>query len=247
MQAIEIFLNKFLIFKVIYLTVYGNGLKLTMIFSPSRPISQAQISPQEILEISQEISRDYSPVASVKPSPLAAKIRLSPTEMLEISEEISRKYTINISTGTPQLVLLPIDPDHLHAYWIPGQGGITSASKDDSHEIVLRIYARSDENTRAAATKPWFDVVIDNPRTQQKILLPTQANASAYSATIGKRYPDDHLAAFATSKAVHAPRGSIAPYQCGDSEIISGVMPQAPLSSQERSYCTSKIASGLGK
>lgn len=218
-----------------------------MIFSPSRHISQAKLPPQEILEISQEISRNYSPVASVKPSPLAARIRLSPTEMLEISEEISRKYTLKISTGTPELVLLPVDPGHLYAYWNPGDARTTPASKNDSEEIVLRIYSQPDENAKTTTTKPWFDVAIDNSRTQQKVLLPMEANASAYSATIGKRYPDDRLAAFAISKVVHVPRGGMAPYQCGDSAIMPGAMSQALLSSQEKSHHTSKNASGLGK
>lgn len=246
MQAIEIFLNKFLIFKVIYLTIYGNGLKLVMIFSPSRYISQAKLSPREILEISQEISRNYSPVASVNSPGLTAKIRLSPREMLEISKEISRKNTLKISTSTPELVLLPVDPEHLYAYWNPGETRITSASKDDSHEIVLRIYSQPDENTKIT-TKSWFEVVIDNSRTQQKVLLPMQVNASAYSATIGKRYPDGRLAAFATSNVVHVPRGSTAPYQCGEGAIIPRTMLQALLSSQEQSHYTSKNASGQGK
>jgi hypothetical protein len=247
MQAIEIFLNKFLILKVIYLTIYGNGLKLVMIFSPSRYIFPAKLSPREILEISQEISRTYSPVASVNSPRLAAKIRLSPTEMLKISEEISRKYTLKISTNTPELVLLPVDPENLYAYWNPVQTRITSASKDDSHEIVLRIYSQPGENTRTTTTKSWFDVVIDNTRTQQKVLLPMQVNASAYSATIGKRYPDDRLAAFATSKIVRVPRGGMAPNQCREGAIIPRTMPQALISSQEQSHYTSKNASGQGK
>jgi hypothetical protein len=247
MQTIEILLNKFLIFKVIFLTIYGNGLKLIMIFSPSRPISQAKLLPREILEISQEISRNYSPVVSVNPQKLAAKIRLSPAEMLEISEEISRNYTLKISTGSPQLVLLPVDPAHLYAYWNPGQDSKTPASKDDSHEIVLRIYPQTEENTKTTATKAWFDVVIDNSQTRQNVFVPMEPNTSAYSASIGKRYPDDRLATFATSKVVHIPRGSMAPYQCGEGAIIPGTMPQASLSSQEPSHHTSKNASGKGK
>jgi Domain of unknown function (DUF4912) len=247
MQAIEVLLNKFPNFKVIYLPIYGNGLKLVMIFTPSRPISQAQLSPPEILEISQEIGRNYSPVVSVNPPQPAAKIRLSPAEMLKISEEISRNYTLKISTGLPQLVLLPVDPNHLYAYWNPGQDRITPALKDDSHEIVLRIYWQPDENIKTTPTKSWFDVVLDNSQTQQKVLLPTQVNASAYSATIGKRYPDDHLTAFSTSKVVQVPRGSRASYQCGEGAVLPATMPQALLSGEEKSHSTNKNASGQGK
>ncbi|MGZ8163511.1 MAG: DUF4912 domain-containing protein [Methylobacter sp.] len=244
MQAIEIFLNKFLIFKVIYLTIYGNGLKLVMVFSPSRSIFQVKLSPRELLEISQEISRNYSPAASAV---FTAKLRLSPTEMLEISKEISRKYTLKISTGTPELVLLPVDPEHLYAYWNPGRAKTPSISIDNSHEMVLRIYLQPDKNTSTTTPKSWFDVVIDNSRTQKKVLLPMQGNASAYSAAIGKRYPSDHLVPLATSNVVHVPRVSRASYQCGEEAIISGTMPRALLSSQEQSHYTSKNASGQGK
>jgi hypothetical protein len=247
MQAIEIFLNKFLIFKVIYLTIYGNGLKLVMVFSPSRSISRIKLSPRELWEISQEISRNYSPAASATSEVFTAKIRLSPTEMLEISKEISRKYTLKISTGKPELVLLPVDPEHLYVYWNPGRAKTPSISIDNSPEMVLRIYLQPDKNTSTTTPKSWFDVVIDNSRTQKKVLLPIQANASAYSAAIGKRYPNGHLVPLATSNVVHVPRVSRASYQCSEEVIISGTMPRALLSSQEQSPYTSKNASGQGK
>jgi Domain of unknown function (DUF4912) len=216
-----------------------------MIFSPSRPLSKPMLSPQEILEISQEISRRYSPVATAKlTQPITPEFGLSPTEMLEISEEISRKYALQTFVDSPQLVLLPVDPHHLYAYWSPAQEKITSVLKDDSHEIVLRIYPQPDENTKTPPIQSWFDVVIDNSQTQQKVPLPAQVNANAYSATIGKRYPDDHLTAFSTSKVVHVPRGSRASYQCREDVRLSGTLPPAPCSNQEKSYSTNKNVSG---
>ncbi|MDD5581532.1 MAG: DUF4912 domain-containing protein [Methylobacter sp.] len=246
MQSIEILLNKFLILKVIYLTIDGNGLKLGMILSPSSHISQDKLSRRDILEISQEISRNYAPVASENPPEFTAKIRLSPIEILEISEEISRNYTLKISTAMPELVLLPVGPEHLHAYWNPGQAGIISAPKDDSHEVVLRIYSQPDESS-TATTKSWFDIIINNSRTQQKVVLPPQAKSSAYSAAIGKRSPDDRLAAFATSNVIHIPRSSVAPYQGGEVTVIPEAMPQVVLSGQGQSHYTSKNASGQSK
>lgn len=216
-----------------------------MILSPSRPLSKPMLSPQEILEISQEISRGYSPVATAKlTQPTAPGFRLSPTEMLQISEEISRKYALQTFVGSPQLVLLPVDPHHLYAYWSPDQEKITSAPKDESHEIVLRIYPQPDDNTKTSPTQSWFDVVIDNSQTQQKVPLPAQVNANAYSATIGKRYPDDRLAAFSTSKVVHVPRGSRASYQCREGVRLSGTLPPVTFSNQEKLYPTNKNVSG---
>jgi Domain of unknown function (DUF4912) len=203
------------------------------------------LSSQEILEISQEISRRYTPVAIAKlAQPNTPEFRLSPTEMLQISEEISRKYALQSFTDTPQLVLLPVDPHHLHAYWSPDQEKITSVSKDDPNEIVLRIYPQPHENTKNPPVKSWFDVVIDNSQTQQKVPLPAQVNANAYSATIGKRFPDDRIAAFSTSKVVHVPLSNRASYQCREGMGLSDTMPPAPFANQEKSHSTNKNVSG---
>jgi hypothetical protein len=224
--------------------IYGNGLKLIMIFSPSRYISHTGLSPAEMLEISQEISRNYSPAASVNPPGFTAKIGVSPKEMFEISKEISRKYALKMIADTPRLVLLPVDPEHIYAYWNPGEAAISLAPENDFRETVLRIYPQPDENTgTAAASKSWYEIVVGNSRTQQKILLPLQMNASAYSAAIGKRYSDGRLAAFATSNTVHVPQSGMASHSCGEGAII----PTASLSSQEQPHYPSKNASGQGK
>lgn len=248
MQTIEILLNKFLIFKVIFLTVYGNGLKLTMIFSPSRNVFQDPLSASEIFAISQEISSNYSPVAFVKSQGYADGITLSPKELFEISEEIARKYTPKIFTHTPNLVLLPIDPENLYASWNLGDAAaVTPTSKDDTPEMVLRIYPQPDENTNTTTRKPWFDVVIDKSQTQQNVFVPMESNAGAYSAAIGKRYPDDCLTALATSKIVHIPPGNMASNQFNDSGTLPNNIPQALSSIQVKSHNTRKNASGLGK
>lgn len=219
-----------------------------MIFPPSRPIYKDTLTSQEILGISQEISRIYSPVASVK-SPRSAAITLSPKELFEISEEITRKYTpkiLNHITHTPDLVLLPIDPENLYASWNLGDAAITSTPKDGSLEIVLRIYPQPDENIKAT-TKVWFDVVIENPQTRQKVFVPIKPNASAYKAAIGKRDQDDCLTAFATSKVVHIPTGSLASNQNSDRGTLPGNIPQALSSIEITSPNARKNASGQGE
>lgn len=214
-------------------------------FSSSVSIFPIRLSPRELLEISQEISRNYAPAASVNTPRLTAGIRLSPPEILEISEEISRQYRPKIFTDTPNLVLLPVDPEHLYAYWQPGRARIASASPDDCREIVLRIYPQPDESTRTI--KSWFDVVIDNSRKQQKVFLPRQGKASAYSAAIGERCADDCLEVLATAGPVQVPGLSRGPYQSGKVAIFPEPMLQALAASQESSHYPSKNTSGQGK
>ncbi|TAL54989.1 MAG: DUF4912 domain-containing protein [Methylovulum sp.] len=201
-----------------------------MTFSRSRYDTQIKLSPEELFEISQEISRKFAPNASTDPAfppdafpsryaprkfgekPINSllhaghhsRIRLSPQEMFEISQEISRKYAPNMSTGTPELVLLPVDPSHLYAYWNLGDDkNITGLKEESANPLILRIYWRPDENAAISNTKIWFDVALDTFQSRQKIRLPI--DGTAYSAVIGRLYPDNSLTVFADSNLIHVP------------------------------------------
>ena len=201
-----------------------------MTFSRSRYDTQIKLSPEELFEISQEISRKFAPNASTDPAfppdafpsryaprkfgkkPINSllhaghhsRIRLSPQEMFEISQEISRKYAPNMSTATPELVLLPVDPSHLYAYWNLGDDkNITGLKEESANPLILRIYWRPDENAALSNTKIWFDVALDTLQSRQKVRLPI--DGTAYSAVIGRLYPDNSLRVFADSNLIHVP------------------------------------------
>jgi|GEM_PF-291239 len=201
-----------------------------MTFSRSRYDTQIKLSPEELFEISQEISRKFAPNASTDPAfppdafpsrhtqrkfgknPINSLlhaghrscIRLSPQEMFEISQEISRKYAPNMSTATPELVLLPVDPCHLYAYWNLGDDkNITGLKEESANPLILRIYWRPDENAALNNAKIWFDVALDTFQSRQKVRLPI--DGTAYSAVIGRLYPDNSLRVFADSNLIHVP------------------------------------------
>ena len=70
------------------------------------------------------------------------EITLSSKEMLKISQEISRDYAPSISIPDPELVLIPVDPYHLYAYW--NLGNISqetdSLRAEVENNLVLRVF-----------------------------------------------------------------------------------------------------------
>ncbi|MEN8261189.1 MAG: DUF4912 domain-containing protein [Pseudomonadota bacterium] len=138
------------------------------------------------------------------------KIKLLPKEMLEISQEISRDFAPSAKINVPELVLLPVDPYHLYAYWNLGEFKGEQVEKVNGEaQLILRVYWRPDDSIKIANTKLWFDVAIQSSQNQCKVLLPV--DETHYSAAIGRRNPDHRFNAFAHSNLIHVPRGRMAP------------------------------------
>lgn len=173
--------------------------------------SKINLSAKEMLEISQEISRNFSPCFSSRMPELVEKIRLSPRELLDIGEEIGRDFAPKPSYNTPELMLLPVDPGHLYAYWNLGASREVSKSADD--QLRLRIYSQADEASADIKTASWFDVAIDSPITHQQVSLPNPVDEAAYSAAIGKCSADDNFIELVHSNIVHAAHGRMAWHQ----------------------------------
>ncbi|MDP1664843.1 MAG: DUF4912 domain-containing protein [Methylobacter sp.] len=184
-----------------------------------------------MLEISQEISRNFTPCLSSGMPELVEKIRLSPKELLDIGEEIGRNFAPKPSYNIPEVILLPVDPGHLYAYWnlreTPEISTPDTACKD---QLTLRIYSQPDEERTAIETTSWFDVAVNSSNARQQVSLPGPVDETAYSAAIGKCYADDSFIAFAHSNLIHAPHGGTAWRQ----------------DHENASCCLSKNASGQG-
>ncbi len=176
-----------------------------MTFLHSGYNSKINLSAKEMLEISQEISRNFTPCFSSGMPELVEKIRLSPKELLDIVEEIGRDFAPKVSFNVPEVTLLSVDPGHLYAYWNLGEN--REISTPDKDQLILRIYSQPDEERVANETVAWFDVAIDNPKTRQQVSLPSPVDEAAYSAAIGKHCADDSFIAFAHSNIIHVPHG----------------------------------------
>jgi hypothetical protein len=202
-----------------------------MTFLHSGYNSKINLSAEEMLEISQEISRDFTPCFSSCVPELIENIILSPRELLDIGEEIGRNFAPKVSYSVPEVMLLPVDPGHIYAYWNLGENRETSMPDNDcKDQLTLRIYSQLDEASEATEVADWFDVAIDDSMTHHQVSLPCSVAEIAYSAAIGKYCEDEKFIAIAHSNIIHAPRGRTVWHQ--DYKNLT--------------YCPSKNISGQG-
>jgi len=137
------------------------------------------------------------------------QIQLSADEILAISQTITQAYMPSSAATEPELVILPVDPYHLYAYWhLEETGAITKAKAEECGTLALRIYWHPEPVQKSSVSKLWFDVTVKKPQDQQKVQLPI--DATEYSAVIGRRYADHSFAALAISNSIHVPRGRMA-------------------------------------
>ncbi len=163
--------------------------------------SKINLSPKDMLEISQEISRDFTPCFFSEPSVSDGTIRLTPKELLDIGQEICRDFAPTPAYNAPKLMLLPVDPGHLYAYWHLGD------SRPDNGQLTLRVYPQDNPQKTEDEAVSWFDVALDSPNTQQQVPIPDQVYGVAYSAAIGKSDADNSFAAIVHSNGIHVPQG----------------------------------------
>ena len=204
-----------------------------------------KLTPTELLEISQEISLAFAPDFSIKKPEPAAQQTLSAQEMLEISDEIRQDFAPKASDNTQELVLLPVDPEHLHAYWNMGDGNLNTAPKNAAvPQLTLRVYPASDKNADTTKTKSWFDVAVAGSQSQQNVFLSMQTQATAYRATLGNRYQDNSLAPLAYSNVTSVPRGKARPNPVKDSQPLFNAMPPFVMASRGIACYKNNSASG---
>jgi hypothetical protein len=170
------------------------------IFSSAR----VMFKPEEIFAISEEISRNYAPLILAKPAGLSRRIALSTNELFEISQEISRKYTPKLNAGTPRVVMMPIDPDHLFVSWNLKAAENDLASPDNStrQERILRIRPVKSENHTNSA-ESWFDVSVTPSSNRETVTIPVEYKANSYTATLGEINREQQFTVLAESKVTY--------------------------------------------
>jgi hypothetical protein len=191
-----------------------------MEFSYSKHNPKIKLSPQEILDISLEINQVFAPILSVKTPSTAYSNSLSAQEMLDISEDINIDFAPNAAQNKQELVLLPIDPHHIHAYWnLSNSLPNTLKTNDTKDQLTLRFYSNANFDMTSTETKPWFDLSIDNLHSQQHVFLSHHTQENKYSAAIGHRDQDNQFTVFAVSNTAHVPIEAITPEPSKDYEM----------------------------
>lgn len=202
-----------------------------MTFSDSGHHSKIELTPEEMLTISREISFKFSPTKtslvnkgkllsdsypsfnppSVNDEKNAESIPevfcqhgFSFKELNDISQEISRRFAPKTSTLDPEINLLPVDPLHLYIYWNTGENKAHfTHNKGLDNGLTLRIYWRPDEKPETHRSNVWFNLPADNPQCRQKVRLPI--DGTAYSATLGILNADNSFDPIAHSNIIQVP------------------------------------------
>lgn len=171
---------------------------------PSDDGFQASISTQEMFNVSDEISRDFSPTAPIKLKSNPTKINLSCKELLEASQNISLYYAPKLSSSTKELTLLSIAPQQFYTYWNLGEKhSHLLLSTMHNNELVLRIYAQPEQRKPPVNSKSIFECPIHKIQGQQKIRVPSVNRDTMYSATIGKSTSNNEFFSLIISNELH--------------------------------------------
>ena len=129
---------------------------------------------------------------------------LSQQDLLDISEEITQAYAPHESHHQSELVIMPVDPINLYAYWNLKDSEIEDTISNTDKQLALRIYSIPELSEKSANIQLSFDIKVYGLNNQQKVHLPVAA--SAYSAVIGEINTDNSFSTLAASDTIHVPR-----------------------------------------
>jgi len=129
--------------------------------------------------------------------------KLSQQDLLDISKDIIQAYAPHDTCHQPELVLMPVDPTNLYAYW-KLKDNTDDAIKSVDKQLVLKIYSIPEISELSSNLQLSFEIKVDGFQNQQKVHLPVAA--TAYSAVIGEINTDDSFSALAAANTIHVPR-----------------------------------------
>ncbi len=173
---------------------------MTLLQSKHNP--QYQLSQQDLLDIDEEITQTYAPQAiehqptKLLQSKYNPQCNLQQQDLLDISAAITQTYAPQIILHESELVLLPVDPINLYAYW--------NLNAEVVGTLVLRVFSLPEYSEHPSNIKLRFDVKVEGMQNQQKVHLPIAA--MAYSAVIGELNADGSINVLATADTIDVPR-----------------------------------------
>ncbi|GAB6142226.1 hypothetical protein JCM14076_29550 [Methylosoma difficile] len=133
------------------------------------------LSQQDLLAISNTISRDYAPSLQSEMADSSTLHYLAPAEILSISTDITHSFTPQVADDSHHLVLLPLDPNNLYAYWQVGSEhfGFTPPEEEN---LKLRL----SNNIKASP----LEIPVSH-QGQQTISIHPQAGVTQYQLALG--------------------------------------------------------------
>ncbi|MGD0961133.1 MAG: DUF4912 domain-containing protein [Methylomonas sp.] len=174
-----------------------------------------KLSMQELLDISQDISRLFSPYISIRGTSKTLYAAFSAPELLAISQEISRDYAPLAAQLPPTLVLMPVEPDRLHVYWRLEKNPMPDKSETgELKPLILKIYnhaqvLRQPESNAPlnVDAEPCLEVLLDAAKSQQDVPWPAEMhNSGQLSAVIGYQDSEQEFKVLQRSNRTEMPR-----------------------------------------
>jgi hypothetical protein len=220
-----------------------------MAFSQSALQTRIELSPREMLAISEAISREFAPRFTRSDAAAPKPVTFSVRELLAISQEISREFSPRPVAQRSSLVLLPIDPRRLHAYWQLDESSLSTGLYTEPKPVVdeqkpvadeplmLRIFKQSPpalETTDQTEAPSWFDIPIDRCQNRREVILPADmaVAGATYRAAIGISHGDHDFTTFAVSNVADIPNPRRRRDNSGLSDIIAQfILPNGHVSS----------------
>ncbi len=153
------------------------------------------------------------------------KLTISSEKIQRISQTISHIYhPLQFSQAEPlnfpQIIILPIDPYHLHAYW--RIAGATHVLQMRNSPLILRLFWQFDWADAQDHERPWFDVGIVSEHANAKIKLP--AAGAIYTAAIGQCDNNGGFIVHVHSQPVSMPSSAMTPVVSGDSGLTKSLV-----------------------
>jgi hypothetical protein len=206
----------------------------------SAPIDHPSLTTPELLSISLTISREFSPRIISRSN----RLRFSAQELLAISQEIFREFSQRHLPNSNKLVLLPVDPHHLHVYWQLADPKTASATDTEPQPLALRLYPEPTDNaiSETEFPQPVLDITISAQQHSLEIRLPDHCPGNCvYQAAIGRLDSSTQkFTAYAQSNSAALPAAAATESQASVASPISQFMLPASASSPTSTEFTLK-------
>lgn len=241
----------------------GNGLHINLTPISIMPVTQLKprsttLSQLELRTISQTISRDFAPRFFRPRSQEQRQTQFSAQELREIGRQISRDFSHTLEVVSQQLVLLPISPGHLHAYWQMDKQAVTVTPRvavepadHPTPPLTLRIYAEAPAPQQMVVANPEapasLDIAVAAEQNHIEIFLPPEIGnmpqSGVYRAALGLKHEAQAFQALLLSNS--AEPASLPRQQ--DQSTVSPALLQSIMSSSRHDSSVGKTSSGQGK
>jgi hypothetical protein len=164
-------------------------------------------------------------------------LTFSSEQLRQVGQTISEEFSLRGSGATvPELVLMPVDPYHLHAYWHIDAGDTPAVQKGQQpggkSDLRLRIFCQYKAQPGQSNSEPWFDVAVGTERNWCDVRLPL--DNLRCRAALGIKSDNQPFAPLLFSNRVQAPKAGPSAVRTAAAERLKGAQLDRPTAPSDR-------------